>query len=136
MKDNRKTEKPLAKCCSPGTKESHFSIVTGDEKWIYFENPKRKRSWVTPGESSTSTSRPNCYGWKTILSHAAYSPDLVSSNYHLFASMGHALAQQRFTSYEDVRKLVWLKRATFLAWHPQIVKQVKKCIATDRQYFE
>jgi len=26
MKDNRKTEKPLAKCCSPGTKESHFSI--------------------------------------------------------------------------------------------------------------
>ena len=22
-------------------------IVTGDEKWIYFENPKRKRSWVT-----------------------------------------------------------------------------------------
>ena len=25
MKDSRKTEKPLAKCCSPGTKESHFS---------------------------------------------------------------------------------------------------------------
>ena len=29
--------------------------MTGDEKWIYFENPKRKRSWVTvkimgPGE--------------------------------------------------------------------------------------
>ena len=23
-------------------------IVTGNEKWIYFENPKRKRSWVTP----------------------------------------------------------------------------------------
>jgi len=21
-------------------------IVTNDEKWIYFENPKRKRSWV------------------------------------------------------------------------------------------
>ena len=25
MKDSRKTEKPLAKCCSPDTKESHFS---------------------------------------------------------------------------------------------------------------
>jgi len=25
-------------------------IVTGDEKWIYFENPKRKRSWITSGE--------------------------------------------------------------------------------------
>jgi len=31
---------------------------------------------------------------------------LAPSDYHLFASMGHALAKQRFTSYEDVRK--WL----------------------------
>jgi len=23
-------------------------IVTGDEKWIYFQNPKRKKSWVDP----------------------------------------------------------------------------------------
>jgi len=45
------------------------------------------------------------FGWE-ILSHAAYSSDLAPSDYHLFASMGHALAQQRFTSYEDVRK--WL----------------------------
>ena len=41
--------------------------MTGDEKWIYFENPKRKRSWVTPGEPSTSTARPNRYGQKTML---------------------------------------------------------------------
>jgi len=144
--------------------------VTGDEKWIYFENPKRKRSWITPGEPSTLTARPNRYGRKTmlcvwwdqkgviyyellkpgetvnteryrqminlnqalcekrskyqkrqykmillhdnapshtaklvkemieafdweILSHAAYSPDLAPSDYHLFASMGYALAQ-------------------------------------------
>ena len=44
------------------------------------------------------------FGWE-IFSQAAYSPDLAPSDYH-FASMGHALAQQRFTSYEDVRK--WL----------------------------
>ena len=43
-------------------------IVTGDEKnWIYFENPKRKRSWVTSGEPSTSIARPNRYGRKTML---------------------------------------------------------------------
>jgi len=23
-------------------------IATGDEKWIYFQNPKRKKSWVDP----------------------------------------------------------------------------------------
>ena len=159
-------------------------IVTGDEKWIYFENPKRKRSWVAPGEPPTSTTRPNRYGRRTmlcvwwdqkgeiyyellklgetvnteryrqqmidlnqalhekrpeyqtrqhkvillhdnapshtakpvketieafnreILSHAAYSPDLAPSDYHLFASMGYALSDQRFISYENVRK--WL----------------------------
>ena len=42
-------------------------IVTGDEKWIYFENPKRNRSWVTPGEPSTLTARPNRYERKTML---------------------------------------------------------------------
>jgi len=40
------------------------------------------------------------FGWE-ILSHAAYSSDLAPSDYHLFASMGHALAQQHFISYED-----------------------------------
>ena len=57
--------------------------------------------------------------------------------------MGHALAQQRFTSYEDVRK--WLddwfgskQQQFFLAWHPQIVKQVEKMYsyASNGQYFE
>ena len=29
-------------------------IVTEDEKWIFFENLKRKKSWVDPGAPSTS----------------------------------------------------------------------------------
>ncbi|GFX39062.1 mariner Mos1 transposase [Trichonephila clavipes] len=40
------------------------------------------------------------------LAHAAYSPDLAPSDYHLFVSLGHALADQRFTSYETVKS--WL----------------------------
>jgi len=24
-------------------------IVTGNKKWIYFDNPKRKKSWMDPG---------------------------------------------------------------------------------------
>jgi len=39
-----------------------------------------------------------------VLPHAAYSPDLAPSDY-LFALMGHALAEQRFGSYEDVKKM-------------------------------
>jgi len=41
-----------------------------------------------------------------VLPHPAYSPDLAPSDYHLFSSMGHALVERHFDSYEDVRK--WL----------------------------
>jgi len=34
------------------------------------------------------------------LTHQTWLPD-----YHLFASMGHTLAEQRFGSYEDVKKM-------------------------------
>ena len=194
-------------------------IVTGDEKWIYFENPKRKRSWVAPGEPPTSTTRPNRYGRKTmlcvwwdqkgviyyellkpgktvnteryrqqmidlnqafrekrpeyqkrqhkvillhdnapshtakliketikafsweILSHVAYSPYLAPSDYYFFASMGHALSDQHFTSYENVRK--WLddwfaskERQFFWPGIHQLPDRWEKCIASDGQYFE
>ena len=45
------------------------------------------------------------FSWE-ILWHAAYSPDLAPSDCYLFASMGHALSDKHFTSYENVRK--WL----------------------------
>ncbi|GFV92551.1 mariner Mos1 transposase [Trichonephila clavipes] len=44
-------------------------------------------------------------GWEP-LTHAAYSPDFAPSDYHLFASLGHALAYQCFTSFENVKS--WL----------------------------
>jgi len=37
-------------------------IVTGDEKWIYFQNPKRKKFWVDPAQPSISSSRANRFG--------------------------------------------------------------------------
>ncbi|GFW16840.1 mariner Mos1 transposase [Trichonephila clavipes] len=42
-------------------------IGTGDEKLIYFENPKHNRSCVDPGQPSKSTARPNRFGRKTML---------------------------------------------------------------------
>lgn len=41
------------------------------------------------------------FGWE-VLSHAAYSPDLAPSDYHQFASMGHAFSEQHFDSYENM----------------------------------
>ena len=36
-------------------------IVTGDEKWIHYSNPKRRKSWGLPGHAFTSSARPNIH---------------------------------------------------------------------------
>ena len=41
-------------------------IVTGDERWIYFENPKRKKSSVDPGAPFTSTAILNHFDTETM----------------------------------------------------------------------
>jgi len=55
--------------------------------------------------------------------------------------MGYALAQQRFTSYKDVRK--WLddwfgskEQQFFWRGIHKLSNRWKKCIATDEQYFD
>ena len=42
-------------------------IVIDDEKWIYFDNPKRKKSWVDPGQPLTSQPVCNIPGKKALL---------------------------------------------------------------------
>ena len=42
-------------------------IVTGDEKWIHYDNPKRKKSYVKPGQPTKWTAKPNIHGAKVIL---------------------------------------------------------------------
>ena len=45
-------------------------IVTGDKKWIFYDNPKKKKYYAKPGQSlpsiSTSTPRPNIHGSKIM----------------------------------------------------------------------
>jgi len=42
-------------------------IVTGDEKWIHYDNPKRRKSWCKAGHASTSSAKPNIHGSKLLL---------------------------------------------------------------------
>jgi len=43
-------------------------IVTGDEKWIFYDNPKKKKYYTKPGQSlpSSSTSTPNIHDSKML----------------------------------------------------------------------
>ncbi|GBP39871.1 Mariner Mos1 transposase [Eumeta japonica] len=42
-------------------------IVTGDEKWIHYDNPKHRKSWVKPGQPSTSVAKQNTHGSKFLI---------------------------------------------------------------------
>lgn len=42
-------------------------MITGDEKWIHYDNPKRKKSYVKPGQPATSSPKPNIHAAKVML---------------------------------------------------------------------
>ena len=42
-------------------------IVTGDEKWTHYDNPKRKKSYVKFDQPAKSTAKPNIHGAKVML---------------------------------------------------------------------
>jgi histone-lysine N-methyltransferase SETMAR len=62
----------LTTCISLAAKQQKkdflWKIVTGDEKWIYFDNPRTKKEWLDPGQPSTSTPKPDLHGQKVMLS--------------------------------------------------------------------
>ena len=41
-----------------------------------------------------------------VLPHPPYSPDVAPSDYHLFRSMAHGLADQHFRSYEEEKNWI------------------------------
>lgn len=194
-------------------------IVTGDEKWIRYDNSKRRKSWGKPGHASTSTAKPNIHGAKLmlciwwdqlgvvyyellqpnetitgeryrtqlmrlsralkekrpqfeqrhdkvillhdnarphvacvvkkyletlkwdVLLHPPYSPDIAPSDYHLFRSMEHSLATQRFKSYEDTKNWIdsWIAskdESFFRRGIRMLPERWEKVVASDGQYFE
>ena len=56
-------------------------IVTWDEKRIYFENSKRKKSWFSAGEVGPFTPRPNRFDRKTMLWFVGTSVVWCTSSY-------------------------------------------------------
>lgn len=163
-------------------KDSGFfdSILTSDEKWICYDNQRRKRQWLSKSEQPQTTPKPEIHGKKAllcvwwnskglvymevlehgqtvtadlyaqqlsrvdqalrrlgvdpattkflhdnarphvakivqqkietlgweVLPHPPYSPDMAPSDYHLFRSMQHCLAEIKFNEVEEVRKWV------------------------------
>ena len=78
-------------------------IVTIDEKWIHYDNPKRKKSYVKPGQPTKSTTKPNIHGAKVML---CIWWDKKGVLYYELLKPGETINEERYRT-----QLIRLKRA-------------------------
>ena len=76
-----------------------------------------------------------------VLPHPPYSPDIAPSDYYLFRSMAHGLADQQFHSYEDIEKWIdsWIvskDKRFYRNGIRALPERWAKIVANDGQYFE
>ena len=76
-----------------------------------------------------------------VLPHPPYSPDIAPSDYYLFRSMAHGLADQQFRSYEGIEKWLdsWITSKDEHFYRngiPALPEIWAKVVANDGHYFE
>ncbi|KAL0130804.1 hypothetical protein PUN28_002426 [Cardiocondyla obscurior] len=196
-----------------------YSIVTGGQKWVHYDNPKKRKGTNRPTQPSTSSTNPNSHGSKIlfciwwdhlgviyyellkpneiitadrykqqlmqlnevlkekrpqyqqrhnkvifqhgnvrphivksakiyleslkweVLPHVPYSPDITPSDFHLFRSMAHGLAEQDFQSCEEVKTWInaWIEskdESFFQRGIEMLPERWEKVVASDGQYFQ
>jgi len=94
MKDKWKTEKTLVQFCFRHERKSVLHrIVTDNEKWIYFKNPKWRKSRVNPGQPSTSITNPDRFG-KKAMPYVWW--DQKGAVYHELLKLGETVNANRY----------------------------------------
>ncbi|KAG5327504.1 MOS1T transposase, partial [Pseudoatta argentina] len=76
-----------------------------------------------------------------VLPHPPYLPDIAPSDFHLFRSMAHGLADRRFHSYEEAQKWIDSWRASkdmsfFRRGIHVLPERWEKVVSSDGQYFK
>ncbi|KAG5311876.1 MOS1T transposase, partial [Pseudoatta argentina] len=75
-----------------------------------------------------------------VLPHPPYSPDIAPSDFHLFRSMAHGLADRRFHSYEEAQKWIdsWIasKDMSFFRRGIHVLpERWEKVVESEGKYF-
>ncbi|KAG5325828.1 MOS1T transposase, partial [Pseudoatta argentina] len=82
--------------------EAHRILVQ-----TYGDHPHRPQNQTTlrPHVAKPVKTYLETLKWE-VLPHPPYSPDIAPSDFHLFRSMAHGLADRRFHSYEEAQKWI------------------------------
>ena len=75
------------------------------------------------------------------LTHPPYSPEVAPSDYHLFRTKAHGLANEHFSSYEEVKNWIdtWIDskdEEIFRHGIRMLLERWSKVVASGGQYFE
>lgn len=96
-------------------------IITGDEKWIQYDNPKRKKSWCKPGKPSTSIAKPNIHGTKVMLSIWWDQRGVV---FYELLKQGETITGERYRQQLiKLRRALTQKRPEWDSRHEQLILQ-------------
>lgn len=96
-------------------------IVTGDEKWIQYDNPKRKKSWGMPGHASTSTTKLNIHGSKLML---YFWWDQVGVIYYELLKSNETITGDRYrTQLMHLSRALQEKRSQYEYRHDKVILQ-------------
>ena len=94
-------------------------IVTGDEKWIHYDNPKRKKSYVKPGQPVKSAAKPNIHGAKVML---CVRRDQKGVLYYELLKPGETINGERYrTQLIRLKRAVAKKRPEYATRHEEII---------------
>ncbi|KAG5324999.1 MOS1T transposase, partial [Pseudoatta argentina] len=106
---------------------------------------QKQGHWVPYELLSTHVAKPvktylETLKWE-VLPHPPYSPDIAPSNFHLFRSMAHGLADRLFHSYEEAQKWIdsWIasKDMSFFRRGIHVLpERWEKVVSSDGQYFK
>ena len=94
-------------------------IVTGDEIWIDYNNPKRKKSYVKPGQPAKSTAKPNIHGTQVMLYIWRNQKDVLY--YELLKPDKNINGERYRTQLIRLKKAISEKRPEYATRHEAII---------------
>ena len=103
-------------------------IVTGDEKWVRYDNPKRRKSWGKPGHASSSKAKPNIHGAKVMI---CIWWDQLGVIYYELLKPGETITGDRYrTQLMRLSRALKEKRPQYQERHDKVILQTRQCSAS------